>query len=194
MTNEQKRLLKEMRAARIKASLILCGVAAACVAIASQSRGLFWTILILAVAFSVIAVVFNVSEYKKSADIIKNAAAQKCVVENFLIVKRYDGGYEYTPVMRDPDSGELLVTFGDYDKSLYVKIPVKKREDLGKLQIQRSDRSVVKAGDTVLVYIKSLTDRKLDPQTDLAGDAVNLDTAVSVIKEVKVFEGVVDIE
>lgn len=194
MTDEQKRLLKEMRSARIRASLVLCGVAVACagIVVLNKSWGL-WLLLVLSAVFAVSAVVFNVSQYNKSADIIKNAAAQKCVVENFLIVKRYDGGYEYTPVVRTP-SGELLMTFDDYDKSLYVKIPVKKREDLGKLQIQRSDRSVVKVGDTVLVYIKNFTDRKLDPQTDLDSDAVNLDTAISVIKEARVFEGVIDIE
>ncbi|MDE6727549.1 MAG: hypothetical protein K2J80_06370 [Oscillospiraceae bacterium] len=193
MTNEQKRLLKAMRSTHIKASLILCGVAAVCVGIASQSSGLFWVILVLAVPFAASAVVFSVSRYKKSADIIKNAAAEKCVVEIFFIVKREDGGYEYTPVVRAP-GGEFLMTFGDYDKSMYVKIPVKKREDWGKLQIQRSDRSVVNVGDTVLVYIKGYPNCKLDPQANLDKDIDDYDLKASVMKEAKVFEGVIDIE
>lgn len=193
MTNEQNRLLKAMRSTHIKASLILCGVAAVCVGIASQSSGLFWVILVLAVPFAASAVVFSVSQYKKSADIIKRAAAEKCVIEFFYVVKRNGGGYEYAPVVRTPD-GELVMTYGDFDKSMYIKIPVKHREDRGKLQILRNDRSPVNIGDTVLVYIKGYYKRDIESLVELDKTADDYNLKASLMKEIRVFEGVIDIE
>lgn len=193
MTNEQNRLLKAMKSTYTKAALILCGMAAVFVGIASQSSGLFWVILVLAVPFAAYAIVFNIMQYKKSADIIKNFPAEKCVIEFFYVIKRSGGGYEHTPVVRSP-GGELLMTYGDFDKSMYIKIPVKYREDRGKLQILRHDRSVVNIGDTVLVYLKGFYKRDIESLVELDKTADDYDRKASLMKDVRIFEGVIDIE
>ena len=193
MTNEQKRLLKAMRSTHIRASIYLCFMAVSCAALAVLIIGKSWSmvlLLALIAAFIVYVAVYSICQYKKSADIIKNTVAEKCVVEMLFVVERYGGGYEYSPVVRTP-GGKLVMTFGKYDKSMYVKIPVKKREDRGRLQIQRSDRSVVKVGDTVLAYIKGYHDCKIAPNNKNDAD---YDLKASAIKDVKVFEGVIDVE
>lgn len=196
MTKEQKRLLKAMKTAYITASLtifLFFAFAAAFVAFTMGKKNVMMPIVVgsLGLMFTIFSAVQSAKAYKKSADIIKNGEAVICTVEFMFTVKK-GKEYVYSPMVRTPE-GELLITLGEYDRSMYITIPVKSLANRANLQIQRKDRSEVKEGDTVIVYIKDYPNFKLDPN-QLEKSAENYEQKLEAMKRVRVFEGVIDVE
>lgn len=196
MTKEQKRLLKAMRTAYITALLtifLFFAFAAGVVAFTMGKKNVMMPIVVgsLGLMFTIFSSVQSAKAYRKSADIIKNGQAVKCVVEFMFTVKR-GKDYVYSPMMKTPE-GEFLITLKEYDRSMYITTPVKSLADREHLQILRKDHSEVNEGDTVLVYIKDYPDFKLDPN-QLERSADNYEEKLAALEKVKVFEGVVDIE
>lgn len=196
MTKEQKRLLKAMKTAYFTAALtifLFFAFAAAFVAFTMGEKNIMMPIVVgsLGLMFTIFSSVQSAKTYKKSADIIKNGETVICTVEFMFTVKR-GKEYVYTPMMKTPE-GDFLITLGEYDRSMYITIPVKSLADRELLQIQRKNRSEVKEGDTVIVYIKDYPDFRLDPN-QLEKSAENYEQKLEAMKKVKVFEGVVDVE
>lgn len=196
MTKEQKRLLKAIRTAYIMASLtifLFFAFAAAFVTFTMGKKNVMMPIVVgsLGLMFTIFSAVQSAKTYRKSADIIKNGEAVICTIEFMFTVKK-GKEYVYSPMVRTPE-GELLITLGEYDHSMYITTPVKSLADREHLQILRKDHSEVNEGDTVLVYIKDYPDFKLDPN-QLERSADNYEEKLAALEKVKVFEGVVDIE
>lgn len=195
MTEAQKRLLKDMKHTYFGAAIVIFVFCAAAVGLVAFPLGKNIMLLIiigsLALSFTVFTIVENIKTYRKSADIIMNGQAERCVVEQLFAVKK-GKDYVYTPVVRTSE-GQLLITFGEYDHSMYVAIRVRSLADRVNLQIQRKDRSILNIGDTVLVYIKNYPDFKFN--TDMLDKSTNnYESKRAALAEVKMFEGIVDVE
>lgn len=201
MTDEQKRLIGVVRSSMLKAVLYECAFAAVLII------GGLWldgkVTMICGIGLCVFTIVYGVVYIKKCTDVIKNNAAVECVIEDCLIIK-HGSRYMLSPILRSIVTNELYYTFDKYDLSLIIKAYAKKPDALSEMKIMRIDKTEVHIGDRALIYIKRYIDPKLhiEPNDDhyyIDGKNVpfrntNPKYDISVMNDVKFFEGVIDIE
>lgn len=202
MTDEQKRLINTIRSSSTKGTLIICAY------LLFPMVGIFLLsherlVLEVGTALLAFAVIYGITYSKKSTDVIKNNGAMECVIEDYLIIK-YGSRYMLSPILKNIVTNELYYTFDKYDLSLIIKAYAKKPDALSEMKIMRIDKTEVQIGDRALIYIKRYIDPKLhiEPNDDhyyIDGENVpfrnmNPKYDISVMNDVKFFEGVIDIE
>lgn len=202
MNDYEKELIKRLRAGMYGAMLIetiivLC--ATVLLSLIFRSSSLFFTGVGLCV---VINVCFFVNGMKRINAITKNPPIE-CEVYDFVI--DFCGkGYGLIPIFRNVVTGELYYTFYKYDFSLYKIILTKTPEQVSEMKILRENNTELLVGDHTFLYIKRYFDPKLHIEPN--DDHYFLDNEnylfrntvpehdISVMKELKFFEGYVDIE
>ena len=79
-----------------------------------------------------------------------------CIVEDFIITRYKSGNdakYNAWLLLKDPKSGELFLTYGDYSLSYYT-YTVTRTSGQWKANISRKDGSKIAIGDAVRMYLK----------------------------------------
>lgn len=202
MTNDAEKLIKQIRSDSLKATIIICVcIAAAAVVICSLRFDIY--VVVFAAALVLYFLISGISSTVKCTSIIKNNPAVECTVEDYII--RKDGGrFSLSPVLRNTVTGELLYTFGKYDKSFLIKAYGKKPDALNEMSITRINHTGVEIGDAVRVYIKRFIEYEifiekgtdyyyLDNENRVFRN-LNPEHDISILKELKIFEGVIDVE
>lgn len=203
MTDEQYRLIKTIKSASLKGMLIECVIIAVSAIITflifNGSKIALSAGLVVAAYFVISGITYS----KKSTDVIKNNAAVECVVEDYLIIQK-GNRYALSPILRNIVTNELYYTFDKYDLSLLIKAYAKKPDALSEMEITRIDHTEVKIGDRALIYIKQYVDPKLHIEPNDGYYFINNENIlfrntnpehdISILNNVKFFEGVIDVE
>lgn len=201
MTDYEKQLISVIRSSMLKAVLYECAISLAAAfligLLLNYSRS--W---IYGVGLCVFMIVYGAFYTKSSTDVIAKNAPVECEVYDLLIIGQRSK-YELSAILRNIVTGELYYTFGKYDLSLMPKARAKKPGLLSEMKIYHNDMSEVQVGDSAFIYIKRFFDPKLhiEPNDDhyfLDGSNHLFRNTVpehdiSVMNEVKFFEGYVDV-
>jgi hypothetical protein len=130
-----------------------------------------------------------------------------CKIEDFVIhVYRRNGDRECKvyPLVKDIETGKLYFTFGDYNLSYYKYMYLSQSSTNVTVNVLRSDKSIVKIGDTALFYInETITPKiKIDENNNfikLNGEKikylhVNPSYNINIFNSVEFFKGVLEID
>lgn len=202
MTDYEKKLVKNIRTGEYGAiifeTVVVLGVSLLFRFVFNASN----TVLYFCIGIWAVMVVYFLVIAKKSIDAITKNPPIECEVYDFLIWGQ-GKSYDKMPIMRNIVTGELYFTFGNHDLSLNRTVEAKSPELVSDMKILRDDNSELQVGDPVSLYIKRFFDPKLHIEPN--DDHYFLDGAnrrfinivpehdISVMNEVKFFEGYVDV-
>lgn len=202
MTDYEKQLVKRIRTGAYGAVVIETIIVLASTLLVNLIFGWEKSVLLIGVGVCVVIDVCLLVSGKKSVDAITKNPPIECEVYDFVI-DFYGKGYCLFPIFRNIVTGDLYFTFGKYDLSLNSTTFAKKPEQRSEMKIFRADNSELKVGDPAFIYIKRFFDPKLhiepnddhyflDNENHLFRNTVP-EHDISVMNEVKFFEGYVDI-
>lgn len=163
---------------------------------------------ILNLFIALISIIIDLSFLKKILDLrpLLSVRPVKCLIEDFIITTSYTAddkkSYKVSLLLKNPQTQELLFSYGKYSLSYYNYTYSKSGPNLMGINIFRKDGSTAEIGDEVCVYISKFVDVNITSKNGILRlnnkkfnyTHINQNYDISTFENVRFYEGAVEVE